>query len=296
MVVTWRGTMRKEIIVLTMSDKHKGEKGGYCVAGIELGNANSWIRLIGNHEYFKINNTEVVYADGNMCKPLDVISVDVEKMTRKFRDSNCIKDYDDNMFAIQPENYFVLGRFEFVRKSDIDEVMRIAPIGNSQYIYMNSSRSLSVEEAMRNGSSLTMVKVDNLELYPKKKYQDDGYQAHYRAKFDYNGVHYEDISVTDPDYDAARTEYAGLVFGETYIIVSIGEEFNDRHYKIIAKIFELVYTIENNRFKLFHAFRDCQYLEKYSADIKYGLYDHLEETGELPCKKCQERLAEIYGE
>ena len=85
-----------------------------------------------------------------------------------------------------------------------------------------------------------------------KKYQDDGYQAHYRAKFDYNGVHYEDISVTDPDYDAARTEYAGLVFGETYIIVSIGEEFNDRHYKIIAKIFELVYTIENNRFKLFH--------------------------------------------
>lgn len=160
--------MRKEIIVLTMSDKHKGEEGGYCVAGIELGNANSWIRLIGNHEYFKINNTEVVYADGNMCKPLDVISVDVEKMTRKFRDSNCIKDYDDNMFAIQPENYFVLGRFEFVRKSDIDEVMRIAPIGNSQYIYMNSSRSLSVDEAMGNGSSLTMVKVDNLELYPKK--------------------------------------------------------------------------------------------------------------------------------
>lgn len=155
---------------------------------------------------------------------------------------------------------------------------------------------VSVDEAMRNGSSLTMVKVDNLELYPKKKYQDDGYQAHYRAKFDYNGVHYEDISVTDPDYDAARTEYAGLVFGETYIIVSIGEEFNDRHYKIIAKIFELVYTIENNRFKLFHAFRDCQYLGKYSADIKYGLYDHLEETGERPCKKCKERLAEIYGE
>lgn len=290
--------MIKEIAVVTMSDKHKNEEGGYCVAGFDLTDQNKWIRLIGIHEHFRIIDTEAVYASGEMCKPLDVIRVEVRKMDAQLRQEAAdnpalhpLETYEDNMFTIQPENYVVFGRFELLRRMDIKEMLDIAPLEQSDYIYKDTKKYLTIPEAIENNKSLIIAKVDNLELYPKKKYQnDDEYEAHYKAKFDYNGVHYEDLTVTDPDYEAELTGFDGLYFGETYLVISIGQEFMDKHYKIIARIFEVVYTIENNRLNMFHAYKDCSYLERYADQIKYALYDDLAENGMKQCKKCEDRL------
>lgn len=287
------------LLVLTRSDKHRGPDGGYCVAGIDM-ETSRWIRLIGPHFKFKIADVEAIYDNGNMCEPFDVIDVDAEKvdddMIRRCNvegwGENCNEQYSDNMLLIQPENYMVHGKFRFVEKKTIDDLLRMNVVDNSEFIFSNGNRRLSIHEAEQNNRSLVLVKADDLELYPMPRTREDGsvdgYQAHYRARFTYNGTVYEDISVTDPDYEAELTDFGGLYFGETYLVLSVGGEFHDFHYKLIAKIFEVVYTIENNSLNIFHAFRDCRYLQRYD-NIKHALYDDLVNEGMEQCALCQRR-------
>ncbi|MBR2805909.1 MAG: hypothetical protein IKE18_03915 [Oscillospiraceae bacterium] len=287
-----------QVIILTRSDKYNyGEDGGYCVAGIDPEVPDKWVRLCGPREHFKITNEEAVYENGSLCEPLDLIEVDAVRidgnMVRACNAAGWGPDhekaiYNENMLSIQPENYLVDGRFRFIRKIDIDSLLNMAGFNPGPFIFGDSGRSLSIGDAIRNNSSLTMMKVDDLELYPKKGKEDDGYQAHYRARFKYNGVVYDDISVTDPDYLAKDTDFSGLTFGESYLIMSLGEEFRERHYKLIAKIFEVVYVIGNNKKGMFHAFRDCPYLQKYN-NVKYALYNDAVASGLVQCAECKKR-------
>ena len=105
-------------------------------------------------------------------------------------------------------------------------------------------------------------------------------------------------SVTDPDYAAELTDFDRLSFGDTFMIVSLGElyerEYQGRtlrdHFKIVAKIFETVYTIPNNRLGYFHAFKDCRYLERYRNSLQRALWQEMEAEGKQPCPTCMGRL------
>ena len=285
------------VLVLTRSDKHRAEDGGYCVAGIDL-ETSAWVRLIGPHYKFKIADAEAIYDNGEMCEPFDVIDVDADKvdedMIRRCNEEgwgeDCHEQYSESMLLVQPENYMVHGKFRFVERKTIDDLLAMNVVDNGEFIFSNGNRRLDIQEAEQNNQSLILVKAENLELYPMPKSGGTGeeYQAHYRARFTYNGTVYEDISVTDPDYEAELTDFSGLYFGETYLVLSVGGEFHDYHYKLIAKIFEVVYTIDNNRLNIFHAFRDCRYLERYD-NIKHALYDDLVGQGMEQCALCQSR-------
>lgn len=240
-----------EILVLAVSEKHCG----YCVAGLNLATYNlenkhkpEWIRLIGNHESFELTKNEIVYMSHEniekTCKPLDIIKVKAIKMTPYIHKSllNEYKKYEEeSMFCIQPENYVVAGKFEFVDEISVNKFLRNVTLDNNKYIFGNRKKCLSPEDAIMNNMSLTIVKVENLRLFPKMKYWKNEYYSRYRASFYYNGQYYDDISVTDPDYivNSQDQNPEELEFcNDTYLVVSLGEYFNGYHYKIIAKIFD----------------------------------------------------------
>lgn len=281
------------IIVLTRSDKHFNEtEGGYCVAGLNFDDRSQWIRLLGRHDHMKITNAEALYSDGTLCEPLDIIEIDnPEQVDESFYNANIGRYRDLADYRVQPENYLVPERpFTKVGRISIEDLLQDAPIDITPTIFGNTDRSLSVPEAIANNSSLVMIKVTDLKLSPKQNYGRDGYQSHYRASFCYNGNEYGDISVTDPEYAAEITDFSGLSFGDTYLIVSLGELYNSRHYKLIAKIFETVYTIPNNRLNYFHAFKDCQYLERYQNHLNKTLWNDAVAEGMNPCPTCMNRI------
>lgn len=290
------------VIILTRSDKYNiGYEGGYCVAGLDADNPQRWIRLVGQHEHMKITNAEAVYDDGRLCEPLDLIEVDGNVITEEMivqrleAGADYFQDYDNEgdpeyrLLYVQPENFLINGRFRFIRKMNIDEVINMAPVETGDFIFSNDSKCLSIVEAIRNNKSLTIAKVEDLALRPKRNYyNEEEFQSHYKASFTYNGVHYEDITVTDPDYAAELTNFEGLDFGDTYIVMSVGGEFLEHHYKLIAKIFETVYTIENNMLNYFHAFRDCRYLQRYD-NVQRALYQDMIDEGLTQCRECANR-------
>lgn len=303
--------MVKQVVVLTISDKHNDKydnsvtekEGGYCVAGFEIGTPGKWIRLIGAHDHFKITNAEAVYQDGTLCQPLDVIEVDTIEVTEEFWNMGnahgwgpdgdpmrYFEEYSHNLLEIQTENYYAAGKFRFIRKMSVEELLTSYSASNAPYIFGDTKGSLSVDDAKTQGHSLCFIKVEHLELEPRLKHgSTTEYKSHYKASFDYNGNRYENITVTDPDYAAELTDFDGLIFGDTYLVVSLGEEFNSRHYKLIAKIFEVSYTIENNTLNYFHAFRDCPYLKKYDHVCR-DLYDNLIRQNKKQCVECGKRL------
>ncbi len=303
--------MRMQIVLLTISDKHNDKydntktikEGGYCVAGFEIGNPSKWIRLIGAHDHYKITNAEAVYEDGSLCQPLDVIEVDAVAFTEEYWQAGnaggwgtpgeptvVFQDYPQNLSQIQSENYYTSGKFRFVRKMKVEEFLTYYPACNDPFIFGDQKDYLTIDEAIAQGRSLSFVKVDHLELSPQLKYgSTTEYKSHYKASFIYNGNQYTNITVTDPDYAAELTNFDGFLFGDTYLVMSLGEEFNSRHYKLVAKIFEVVYTIENNSFNYFHAYRDCRYLQRYPK-VTRDLYDNLIRKNMTQCKECDDRL------
>lgn len=243
------------VLIVAVSDKHKNDdNGGYCVAGFDItdnnlanGNKLKWIRLIGNreNEYYKLINDEVIYESGEICKPLDVVKVKAKKMT-EIPESFLYEQYKnynkESMLNVQPENYVVFGKFEFVYKITLKQLLENVPLENQEFIFGNDYKCLSAEEAIKNNKSLTIARVEDLKLYPKKNYwsYQPKYNIHYRACFKYNGKYYDDISVTDPYYvvNPEDENPKELHFSnDVYLVISLGERYMNNHYKIIAKIF-----------------------------------------------------------
>ena len=282
-----------KLVILAVSDKHKEDvSGGYCVAGIQYDFPHKWVRLVGKHDSFKLTNSEAVYKNGErrgtLCQPLDIVEVEASLVDLGFLNRGILKGYPTNLLYVQPENYYIHRELHFLRKMSIEELLNIVPLEMSDEVLGSDRHFLTLEEAVKLKKSLTIVKVDNLELYPQRSFYNGRYKEHYKARFTYKGKTYENISVTDPEYAAGLTDYSELTFGDTYLVMSIGEEFRNCHYKIIARIFEVVYTIENNNLKYFHAYRDCKYLARYNTVIR-DLYGNLVRKNLIPCQACESR-------
>ncbi len=285
------------IVVLTISDKHNDrdidkivdKKGGYCVAGFEIDSQGKWVRLIGNHEYYKITDEEARYSDGTLCQHLDIIDVDASLVDQRMLNSGIIDEYPDNLLEVQRENHLASGKFRFENKMTVEELLSNYPVEQPDKIFGTELECLTIDEAKKYRKSLLLVRIENLKLHPQRKWgSSDEFKSHYKASFEYNGITYSNITVTDPDYVAELTDFKGMSYGKTYVVLRLGEEFKEKHYILIAKIFDVVYTIENNSLRYFHAFRDCRYLKKYKNVVR-ELYENLKNNGFECCQECERR-------
>ncbi len=221
--------VEKQIIVLARSRKI----GGICLAGIDTSNGQ-WVRLVSNdartdHAIPSCNMRD--NNSGQIIQLLDVIS------------ANCIKKQED---YIHPENWIAdTDRgFHVLRKSGMDEVLKLHPCDDYPTVYGNIYSKVSKTnwetyiKRYEKPHSLMLIRVDRKKLYNNEDMGDKVV-----VLFDYNGDTIKWLSLTDGhemDHKVKSDEYG---FDEdTYLVISIGKPYqasNDReeyYYKFVASV------------------------------------------------------------
>ncbi len=195
-----------DIVLLTKSTM----KGDYCIAGLDT-SFGEWVRLVSDADGSPLLAIHRQYQNvPGECKPLDVVSAELlERVPKRNQTGNR---------RVKADTMHKLGTMS------IDDVLQLHASENHAYIFGNDSASLSAEEMHQYNFnySLMLVNVKALHLHSGK------------ADFTYNGHHYCDMSITDPDY----TFSAGL--GNAYLVVSMAtnpDRRSGRYHKFIAKIF-----------------------------------------------------------
>lgn len=209
--------MKREVAILTKSSKYKG----YCVAGIDI-NTGEWVRFVSDNEqtHGALSVYDISYANRRICKPLDVVRVDVVGAAP---------------LAHQPENYLI-DSHEYWRKTGectLSDVLAVHPAEVRPYLYGNLSPFVDGEEIDDIGYSLTLVKVSSLticqttNIYGKPKT---------KASFVYNGKLYTNMSVTDPDFYSVPD---GTRYANAYLVISLPDApFPENcYFKFVAQIY-----------------------------------------------------------
>ena len=110
-----------------------------------------------------------------------------------------------------------------------------------QYLLHNQEKSVTKDIYQTEHYSLMLIKPQHPQFRLKASKYDK--HAHIKVNFIYNGILYSDISVTDPIFiDKIKEETSILSQYDNrdslYFTMSLGEEFQGLHYKIVASIFE----------------------------------------------------------
>lgn len=209
--------MKREVAILTKSSKYKR----YCVAGIDI-NTSEWVRFVSDNEqtHGALSAYDISYADGRICKPLDVVSVEVVGAAS---------------LAHQPENYLI-DSHEYWRKigeCTLSDVLAVHPAEVRPYIYGNTDPFIDGEEIDSIGYSLTLVHVSSFTISQTINFNG---QPKTKASFIYNGKWYSNMSVTDPDFYSVPN---GTRFANAYLVISLPDTPfpEDCYYKFVAQIY-----------------------------------------------------------
>lgn len=205
-------------VVLTKSAKHHE----LCIAGIDW-NTGEFIRIVTLDKEIDgaVPKDKFHYEnDGKEIDCFDLIKISVST-------------HDGN--ELQPENLIwdQSKKVEFIKKIDFNEVLEKHPAECHDFIFGNTYSCTYRPILEKIKKSLILVEVTNFETYSLEVEYDEGKRLKTKAMFDYNGKHYQDISVTDPKYFTNKYQY-----NSAYIIISIGNEFNNKYYKWIAAIYD----------------------------------------------------------
>jgi len=201
--------MIETLIVFANSVKHSQ----HCVAGKTLGGGN-WIRPVSDKNGKELDHEQAKYRNPYgryLVKPLQKIQMEFASHVP---------------LTHQPENYLISDK-EWIQNYNIsipeipnyiDDPADLWGNGNAVDSMMVSSGLLTISQ------SLYLVNVQNLNLFL------DGTKR--RASFVFKGVNYN-LPVTDPNFSRLAN---GEIEHNNYLCVSLGEEYNGRHYKIVATV------------------------------------------------------------
>ncbi|MGL6298398.1 MAG: dual OB domain-containing protein [Methanobacteriaceae archaeon] len=198
-------------MVLTKSIKYKE----YCVAGINIINGE-WVRLVTDDELCDgaVHKGFFIYNNNEPCMPLDLVEIHIKE--------NYISP------DIQYENVLIdeSKPIKKIGEIGLDELLKIHPIENPDFIFVDKHSTLLPKKIHNLKSSLTIVKVENFRTYVNSNNKT-------KARFIYNNAQYCEFSVTDPDFTKNIIEH-----GSAYLVLSLPEHtYNDKYFKLIAKIF-----------------------------------------------------------
>ena len=200
-----------EVVILANSLKHHQ----HCIAG-KCTSSGRWIRPVSNNNGAELNDAQAKcenrYGVFNV-KPL-------QKVIMNFSNHAPLPH--------QPENYVIDGSV-WKQKFNISEEELSRYIDNPSDLWGSTDRVSN--ETILSGQifisqSLYLVNVNNLNLH-KNQY------GKRRASFSYGGINY-DLAVTDTNFDRIiqnNNDTRGI------LCVSLGEEFQGSHFKIVAAIF-----------------------------------------------------------
>jgi hypothetical protein len=202
--------MKKTIVIFANSIKHHK----HCVAGkcIVTG---QWVRPVSDISGTELSNEQSKYTNkyGNyMVKPKQKIEMNFQSHAPLLH---------------QPDNYLIDNsqwqqRFK-IEDNEISQFLDTPSSlwGNSNHIPYNLIASKEVIISQ----SLYLIQTKDLTLYTLEVNKR-------RASFSYNDIKY-DFPVTDPNFDKIMAEGNSL---SGILCISLGEEFNNNCYKIVATI------------------------------------------------------------
>lgn len=209
--------MEKEVVILTMSSKHKK----YCVAGLDT-NTGRWFRFVSNDgaSHGALSGRDVIYKDKTYCQPLDVVRITVLK---------------ELPIEYQPENVLIDSEYywEKIGQLDVKALLKAFPSETPSTILGNIDPYAREVEMRRIGHSLVRIEVAELHVTHPEEYKT-------KASFIYNNTRYSNMSVTDPDFYKKPAFYAARAL----LVVSLPDTpfpvyGENRYYKFVAKIFPL---------------------------------------------------------
>ena len=193
-----------KIVVLTKSPKRMNDNSyGNCVAG--LNEQGEWVRLVSDVDGQSLSDKA---CSSFGC--LDVI--DVEAVPCPIKN--------------QPENYKLEKLIRKVSRHIITDVIEEYGVGDEQFVFVNSSSTLTESERRQADASLMIIKVNNLIISLDNRNKS-------KAQFTYNNTNYQNISVTDNRFKKP------IAFDEAFIVVSLPSETDGfvNYYKFIAAVY-----------------------------------------------------------
>lgn len=205
--------MASTVLILASSRK----PGGRCVAGKIVG-TNQWIRPVGNAAGSALTTDEAVYTNsfgGQRVKPL--IKVDMELGMHV-------------PLVHQPENYLYLPGWVQTHGYGV-KPHRLHPYLDSPDTLWGSNRDRVSDHDIRHGiiavpQSLYLIAVSDI-VFSRNAHESA------RITFTYNGLSYT-LACTDLNYEKFEN---GTLVPNGILCISLGEDFNGDHYKIVATIF-----------------------------------------------------------
>lgn len=203
-------TANKTIIIFANSRKN----GGHCVAGKCLATGN-WVRPVANAQGGALAQWQTRYANQygtfESVKPLQKIRM---KLTKHVP------------LPHQSENHLISGDL-WEQEYKISPAAIKNHLDSPESIWGSSDRvsTQAIQQwRSQNHGSLLLVEVADLSFTSN--------DARGRAKFRYRGLNY-DLAVTDN----AFSEFAGKHYSSgVALCISLGEEFHQNHFKLVAGI------------------------------------------------------------
>ena len=224
--------MKKRVCILTKSYKH----GGYCVAGIDI-DSKRYVRLVNSEDP---SNDEIgkgqMYISGKPIECLDIIECEFIKSVPLFcQTENCLLDRSVKL--------------KYVSSYSERELAALISVESDDLFLYSLSNSLSADEIAMVDRSLFVYLVNNITI-ESTTYESYGEVKHRnKCSFYYNGIKYNNISLTDPNFRDSTQN--GLQLSDALIVASLpSSPYNDGlFYKFVAKIIpideDLAFYIKN---------------------------------------------------
>lgn len=239
-----------KLIVLILSKSYKPN--GRCIAGrlVEFIEENTvqigkWVRPVSDDTSGCGAITEEMYKynDGSEVKILDIVEIPIVQ---------------HNPIAGQPENYIINEKEKWQKVSTfradsmLNIIENVTDIWYEQDVPSNMVTANYDEQGFIK-QSLYLIKPINLRIMLSNEYNDfnQQYKRKIYANFNYNGIDYENISITCPSTRRILTNQyptegenpilTQLKKGGNYILcISLSPRFgnNQNHYKLVATIFD----------------------------------------------------------
>ncbi len=207
----------RTIVVLANSIKH----GKHCVAG-KCTNTKKWIRPVSNTDGAELSNQQITFKNiygEYRVKPL-------QKINMYFSRAAPLSHQPENWLIDEKrwEQNYSITKDELINYADSPESLW----GKGASVPCDQINSTKIEQ------SLYLVNVEGLKLYLNN---DGKRRATFTYKSTLNSETY-DLPVTDPNFDALiDKQQKGEWTSNHYICVSLGEPYQNAHYKIVATIF-----------------------------------------------------------
>ena len=202
-----------ELVILTKSSKF----GNYCVAGIDV-RTRRWVRLVTDDESVDgaLTDDDCRYADNSVMRELDMVNVfDAVPCGGKTHQSE--NHLFDTRRGLQKTGTF-----------SVPELKLLLPVHPYPFALGSQNEKIARRE-LNIDHSLELIAVSDLYLRHNEKRK-------LKASFVYQGLQYENFSVTDPAL-YGRNQY----IPRAILAISLGNHpaSNGYYYKFLAKCYPL---------------------------------------------------------